>query len=65
MLVPDNLKDTKGGDKFLQVEESLGQIEDGERTLIFCSNQQKDVLNNTNYWIADGTFDVVNKTLFS
>ena len=29
MLVPDNLKDTKGGDKFLQVEESLGQIEDG------------------------------------
>ena len=37
-LVSDNLKDTKGGDKFLQVEESLGQIEDGEKTLIFCSN---------------------------
>ena len=57
MLVPDNLKDTKGWDKFLQVEKSLGQI--------YCSNQQKEVLNNANYWIADGTFDVVNKTLFS
>jgi hypothetical protein len=65
MLVPDNLKDTKGGDKFLQVEESLGQLEDGEKILIFCSNQQKEVLNKANYWIADGTFDVVNKTLFS
>ena len=59
MLVPDNLKDTKSGDKFLQVEESLGQIEDGEKTLIFCSNQQKEVLNNENHWKADGTFDVV------
>ena len=60
-----NLKYTKGGDKFLQVEERLGQIEDGEKTLIFCSNQQNEVLNNANYWIVDGTFDVVNKTLFS
>ena len=65
MLVPDNLKDTKGGDKFLQVEKSLSQIEDGEKTLIFCSNQQKEELNNANYWIANGTFDVVNKTFFS
>ena len=35
MLVPDNLKDIKGGDKFHQVEESLSQIKDGEKTLIF------------------------------
>ena len=72
MIVPDNLKLTMDGDRFLCLEEKIGQIDEDndtavhcEKILIFCSNQQKEILSDAKYWIADGTFDVVNKTLFS
>ena len=38
--------------------------ENSPRILIFCSNTQKDLLKSSDYWLADGTFSVVEKTMF-
>ena len=63
MSVPQNLETTIRGDRFLAINEHLGG-ENSERIIIFCSSEQQNVLKSATYWVADGTFDVVNKTLF-
>ena len=64
MTIPPNLSTTVGGDAFLACEETLGG-EVHDKIIIFCSNAQKDVMRGADYWMADGTFDVVSNTLFT
>ena len=63
MSVPEIYRMTARNDRFLAVEE---RVEPGrqEKILIFCSNAQKDLLTGADYWVADGTFEVVSNTLF-
>ncbi|XP_023344961.1 uncharacterized protein LOC111714145 [Eurytemora carolleeae] len=63
MSVPQHLETTIRGDRFLAINEHLGD-ENSERIIIFCSSEQHNVLKSAKYWVADGTFDVVKKTLF-
>ena len=63
MSVPQHLETTIRGDRFLAFNEHLGD-ENSERIIIFCSIEQLNVLKSAKYWVADGTFDVVKKTLF-
>ena len=64
MIVPAHLSVTVRGGEFLAVEETTTPVS-SERIVIFCSQDQKDVMKTAQYWVADGTFDVVSKTLFS
>lgn len=64
MIVPANLSVTVRGGDFLAVEETKTPVS-SEKIVIFCSQDQKDVMKTAQYWVADGTFDVVSKTLFS
>lgn len=64
MIVPAHLSVTVRGGEFLAVEETTTPVS-SEKIVIFCSQDQKDVMKTAQYWVADGTFDVVSKTLFS
>lgn len=64
MIVPAHLSVTVRGGEFLAVEETTTPVSP-EKIVIFCSQDQKDVMKTAQYWVADGTFDVVSKTLFS
>ncbi len=65
MTVPEILKETVAGDKFLQLEESITDKYGTEKKiLIFCSPNQLEMLNRAESWIGDGTFEVVQKSLF-
>ena len=64
MIVPDHFSKTARGGDFLALEETVNPMA-SEKIVIFCSQDQKDVMKTAQYWVADGTFDVVNKTLFS
>lgn len=64
MTVPAHLSVTVRGGEFLAVEETTTPVS-SEKIVIFCSQDQKDVMKTAQYWVADGTFDVVSKTLFS
>ena len=63
MKVPDVLKNTIQNEKFLVFDETVDEFRK-ERIMIFCSNLQLKTLNSADYWIADGTFDVVETSLF-
>ena len=64
MTVPAHLSVTVRGGEFLAVEETTTPVS-SEKIVIFCSKDQKDVMKTAQFWVADGTFDVVSKTLFS
>lgn len=64
MTVPDHFRRTVRNDQFLAVEESSGPDKES-KILIFCSNEQKALLDGSDYWVADGTFEVVENTLFA
>ena len=64
MIVPAHLSVTVRCGEFLAVEETTTPVSP-EKIVIFCSQDQKDVMKTAQYWVADGTFDVVSKTLFS
>ena len=62
MTIPANLSSTVRGGPFLAVEETTIS---SEKIILFCSQDQKDVMKTAQYWVADGTFDVVSRTLFA
>jgi len=62
MSVPQHLETTIHGDRFLAINEHLGD-ENSERIIIFCSSEQHNVLKSAKYWVAECTFDVVKKNL--
>ena len=64
MNIPPNFRNTVRSDQFLALEENV-QPDRVEKIIIFCSNAQKEVLDGADYWVADGTFEVVQNTLFS
>ncbi len=65
MTVPEILKETVAGDKFLQLEESItDKFGTEKKILIFLSPNQLEMLNRAESWIGDGTFEVVRKSLF-
>ena len=64
MKVPANFSTTVRGGRFLALEEPATP-DNPEKIIIFSSQDQMDVLKSAQYWVADGTFEAVNKTLFS
>ena len=65
MNVPDSLQLTESGARFLQMQEPiLDKYGTEKKILIFCSQNQLEMLNRSDSWIGDGTFDVVSRSLF-
>lgn len=64
MTVPPNLSTTVRGGQFLALDE-FSTPGSAEKIIIFCSQDQKDVMRTAQYWVADGTFDVVSRTMFT
>ena len=62
MTIPANYAVTARGGPFLALEETTDL---SQKIIVFCSQEQKNAMNTAQYWIADGTFDVVSKTLFA
>ena len=62
MKIPANFSVTARGTPWLALEETTDL---SEKIIIFCSQEQKNIMSTADYWIADGTFSVVSKTLFS
>ena len=62
MTIPANYAVTARGRPFLALEETTDL---SQKIIVFCSQEQKNAMNTAQYWIADGTFDVVSKTLFA
>ena len=63
MSVPEHLTQTVSGERFLLYEGPTSE-ESLDKMIIFSSREQLDVMSGAEYWIADGTFDIVNQTLF-
>lgn len=64
MDIPDCMKVTKYGRRFLLKECQLKEDEP-EKVIILSSDKQMEVLNNSEDWMGDGTFDIASKTMFS
>ena len=65
MTIPEMLSSTVQGEKFLVLDERVKPDVKPDKIIIFCSKEQQDLLNGAEYWVADGTFEVVQNTLFS
>ena len=65
MTIPENFSHTVQGEKFLVLDEKVKPDVKPDKIIIFCSKEQQDLLNGAEYWVADGTFEVVQNTLFS
>ncbi len=65
MNVPDSLQLTESGARFLEVQEPiLDKYGTQKKILIFCSQNQLEMLSRADSWIGDCTFDVVSWSLF-
>lgn len=51
-VVPDGLKCTISGQAFLQKDDQLGDA----RIMMFCTEENVNLLKAANFWICDGTF---------
>lgn len=56
--LPDNLKETLKKEQFLLVDSQTPNKPDKNRILIFATLSFMSILNSTDYWFVDGTFDV-------
>ena len=63
MVLPENLKLTVQGDRFLIMEKVVGHK--GEKIFGFASDNMLSILNSSQEWFVDGTFDVTRHTLFA
>lgn len=54
ILIPDELKVTNGGDRFLLYDNERNN----HRIIILSSDDDLDRLSNSEHWYSDGTFKV-------
>ena len=64
MVVPESLKMTKWNRNLLILEENI-DIGREEKVIVLASKAQLDVMNASDEWYCDGTFEVAQRTKFA
>ena len=64
MIVPNNLSITRDELPFLLKEIHIGE-DRAEKVIIFSSAAQQNLLDKSDVWICDGTFDIAQQTMFT
>ena len=63
MIVPDILRATASNEEFVIVEDQVSENIPA-KVIGFCSPSARVVLNDSEEWYGDGTFDIAKSTMF-